>query len=382
MARSVLPFAVAFRCGGVIAAAAAAAIGPGAEVSRGWQAGVLGALACWSAFFSVSAVRRGMTFPLVAADAAAVSLALLAQPKLIPAGAVTDETTWGIMLAGTSVCVAQLALRPLGGLPLAALVIAAYAAGAPVLTSEIRVLVAQAAVVCALMELLRHGGRQADRAARERDRDRQRARVAAARRADDRHQRALMHDSVLTVLSMVATAGGGSGGPALRRGAARALDVLAGTEGADEASALAAAAPFAEGGQADLLERLDACAAAVPDVVADRGGPAAPGARGGDPLLVPEPVAAALAGAAGEALRNVARHAGTGRASVRAERRDGVVVVEVSDRGRGFDPAAVPAGRQGIGRSISDRMAMVGGGAAVRSRPGAGTRVVLWWPHV
>ncbi|MFC6935942.1 hypothetical protein ACFQHO_40410 [Actinomadura yumaensis] len=53
--------------------------------------------------------------PLVAADAAAVSLALLAQPKLIPAGAVTDETTWGIMLAGTSVCVAQLALRPSAG---------------------------------------------------------------------------------------------------------------------------------------------------------------------------------------------------------------------------------------------------------------------------
>jgi hypothetical protein len=318
----------------------------------------------WAAFFTRAAVRHGMTFPLVAADAAVISLAMLAQPRLIPVAAVLDETTWGIMLGGTAVCILQLALRPPAGLPLAGLVIAAYIVGTPVLTSEVRVMIAQAAVVCAIMELLRRGGRQADALIWDRDRDRRRARIAAAHRADERHQRTQMHDSVLAVLSMVASAGprGGPDPASVRRDAAHALHVLE----------TATAPPSRPGHSVDLGERL--ATADVPELTVER--------QVDGPVQVPEPVAAALSGAVGEALRNVARHAGTGEASVHVAQRDGVATVEVSDQGRGFDPEGVPHARQGIKRSIVDRVTLVGGDATVRSAPRSGTRVTLRWPHV
>jgi two-component system NarL family sensor kinase len=291
---------------------------------------------------------------------------LLAQRGLIPAAAVRDETTWGIMLAGSAAIIALIAARPRAALPLAALAIAAYMAGTPVLTTEIRVLFAQVVVVCAIMELLRRGGRQADALIWERDRERHRARIAAAHRADERHHRAQMHDSVLAVLSMIAAAGprGGPEPGAVAEGARHALEVLE-----------RPAPPARPGHGVDLRERLETAAgAATRGLTVER--------YGDGPVLVPEPVGAAVADAVGEALRNVARHAGTDTATVRTMRRDGIAIVEVGDRGRGFDPGRVPGARQGIRRSIEDRMTLVGGGATVRSWPGAGTRVVLTWPHV
>ncbi|GAA2405446.1 hypothetical protein GCM10010191_11630 [Actinomadura vinacea] len=85
------------------------------------------------------------------------------------------------------------------------MVIAAYLAGVPAATSQIRVLFVQAAVVAAMMWLLRRGGRRADAIVADRDLDRRQAMVAAARRADERHHRMQMHDSVLATLAMVAS---------------------------------------------------------------------------------------------------------------------------------------------------------------------------------
>jgi signal transduction histidine kinase len=90
--------------------------------------------------------------------------------------------------------------------------------------------------------------------------------------------------------------------------------------------------------------------------------------------------AAAICRSVGEALRNVARHAGVPRATVLVGYDGGRVVVEVVDDGRGFDPGAVPAHRHGIALSLVDRMAAVGGRAAVTARPGQGTRVRMEWP--
>jgi signal transduction histidine kinase len=91
-------------------------------------------------------------------------------------------------------------------------------------------------------------------------------------------------------------------------------------------------------------------------------------------------VTAALVGAAREALTNVTKHAGTGRAVVRAVSRPDGVEVTVRDHGRGFDPAAERAGF-GVDRSIAARMREVGGRAELWSAPGRGTRVTLWAPE-
>ena len=85
----------------------------------------------------------------------------------------------------------------------------------------------------------------------------------------------------------------------------------------------------------------------------------------------------AIVHAAGEALTNAAKHAGTGKIDVYAEITGEAVDVFVRDRGVGFDPAEVPADRYGVRNSIIDRMQRHGGSAEVRSAPGDGTEVRL-----
>jgi signal transduction histidine kinase len=87
-----------------------------------------------------------------------------------------------------------------------------------------------------------------------------------------------------------------------------------------------------------------------------------------------------IADCAAEALRNVARHAGTGSAELRVRDGDGQVVVEIIDQGRGFDAGSVPRSRRGISESIRGRMAEIGGTAEISGAPGAGTTVTLRWP--
>ncbi|MCP9950953.1 hypothetical protein LUX33_22750 [Actinomadura madurae] len=226
MTRTVLMFMIMLRCGGVLAAIAAAAIDDGDGISRRWQLLVLGGLALWASFFAVRAVRRGPRPGLVVADTVVVSLVLLVQERLVAVDAVADETTWAIMLASTAIYVAQLALSQLAGLATAAVLICAYMSGVPVVTSHVRILFVQALVVNALMWLLRRGGARADALVAERDREHRRAMVEAARRADERHHRSQMHDSVLATLGMVATGAVRGGSPVLARNAREALEVL------------------------------------------------------------------------------------------------------------------------------------------------------------
>jgi signal transduction histidine kinase len=53
----------------------------------------------------------------------------------------------------------------------------------------------------------------------------------------------------------------------------------------------------------------------------------------------------------------------------------------VRDRGRGFDPAGVPKGRQGIAQSIRARVIRCGGTVEIRSAPGEGAEVALTMPR-
>jgi signal transduction histidine kinase len=87
----------------------------------------------------------------------------------------------------------------------------------------------------------------------------------------------------------------------------------------------------------------------------------------------------ALSAAVREALANAARHAG-GDVTVYAEATSDTVEIFVRDRGRGFDPATVPAGRLGIRESIVGRMARAGGSATVTSGPD-GTEVQVRLPR-
>jgi signal transduction histidine kinase len=73
-----------------------------------------------------------------------------------------------------------------------------------------------------------------------------------------------------------------------------------------------------------------------------------------------------------EALANVVKHAQANSAMVRIAAADGTVLIEVTDNGRGFDPAAV--GREHFGlRSMRGRVADLQGRLQVTSTPGRGT---------
>jgi signal transduction histidine kinase len=88
-----------------------------------------------------------------------------------------------------------------------------------------------------------------------------------------------------------------------------------------------------------------------------------------------------LLDAAREATVNAAKWSGADQVSVYAEVEPDTVMLYVRDRGRGFEPDAVPEGRQGIAQSIRARMARCGGTALVRSAPGEGAEVQLSMPR-
>jgi signal transduction histidine kinase len=89
----------------------------------------------------------------------------------------------------------------------------------------------------------------------------------------------------------------------------------------------------------------------------------------------------ALLMAAREATVNAAKWSGAAVISVFAEVEPDKVGVTVRDRGKGFDPSAVPGDRKGVAESIHGRMSRHGGGATVQSAPGEGTKVTLTMPH-
>lgn len=80
-----------------------------------------------------------------------------------------------------------------------------------------------------------------------------------------------------------------------------------------------------------------------------------------------------------ESLGNVVKHAGATAASVSLEDTDGLVVLRISDNGRGFDPAGDFPGHFGL-RSMAERARKVGGAYNVESAPGAGATITVRLP--
>ena len=81
-----------------------------------------------------------------------------------------------------------------------------------------------------------------------------------------------------------------------------------------------------------------------------------------------------------EALTNILKHAQAGRIGIQARLEGGAAVLEVTDDGVGFEPAALRPGR-GIGlRNIRHRAESLGGSCEMRSAPGQGSRLRISVP--
>lgn len=89
----------------------------------------------------------------------------------------------------------------------------------------------------------------------------------------------------------------------------------------------------------------------------------------------------ALEAAVSQCLVNVVRHAGVDEAEVAVGPGDGEVTVVVVDSGAGFDVDEVPDDRIGLRTSIKGRIEQEGGSVRIWSRPGVGTTVVLSVPE-
>jgi signal transduction histidine kinase len=199
------------------------------------------------------------------------------------------------------------------------------------------------------------------------------ASYAAAAAADAAEQEriavaGLMHDSVLAALIAAERATSPRERALAVSMAREALTRLANTdsteqEGSDE--------PVSLEEMAAELERF-ASSLGVPLAVAHDD-------REDDPLRIPGRIARALVLAASQAIANAIQHAGAEGLEVAVSRTsDTTIAVVVSDRGGGFDLAAIPPDRLGIRGSIVARLAAVGGHSDLRSGSD-GTTVTLTW---
>jgi signal transduction histidine kinase len=356
-------YAIALRLGGAVLFTAVSVLAATERTSGWWLALPLTGLCLWSAFFTWQVRQNGLTPTVVLADAAVIAALALVQQHLVPAVLIKDNTSWMLPLACTSVYMLQIAVRPRLALPGAAVVVVAYGLGAGGVTDG-WLLIVETIVAAGLVAVIRAGAWQADAVVAASLETERRIRAEEARRADEREQHRQLHDTVLSTLTMVAAGAFAEGSPGLVAQAARDLRVLQDLGGA----------PAATGGPAaltDLTWKLERAAASTGDLAVR---------LSLVPVTLPSPVADEVVACVGEALRNVKRHAGTGRAEVTVTGGSGWAVVKISDRGRGFDPAATPSSRRGIRESISGRMLAAGGRAAIASQPGAGTTVTVSWP--
>lgn len=321
---------------------------------------VVVAVTVWSAGYLALMSGAAGTW-LVVADASVVCACCLAQRWLVPVETLYLNNSWVAVVASIAVATWQWhSSTRAGSLATAAVIVANLIGtniGQPALVLSIWLCV-EAALSRGLYQLVRAGTREADRIMADAATTRQAAEVAAARRADERAHLAAMHDTAAATMLAIGTGVVDGREPWLAAQLAAALDEVTG--GATTTAARTDLVPLL----ADVVTR----------------GPMAADLTVPGAVPMPAVVAVAICDSVREALRNVVRHAGVDTAAVLVEHRAGRVVVEVTDRGTGFDPALVSAHRRGISLSIVERMAAAGGRAGVTSAAGLGTTVRLEWP--
>ncbi len=80
-----------------------------------------------------------------------------------------------------------------------------------------------------------------------------------------------------------------------------------------------------------------------------------------------------------EALHNIIKHAHASSVALRLARKDHAIYLQVSDNGRGFDPAGLFPGHFGV-RSMQERAAKMGGTLTIKSAPQQGTCIEIRLP--
>ena len=190
-----------------------------------------------------------------------------------------------------------------------------------------------------------------------------RARVRAQDRAD---MAAHVHDSVMQTLSLIQRA---ANDPSEVRRLARIQE---------RDLRIWLANPEAFGVSTEPPTSLADSALAIEREVEDNYGVGVDVVVVGDTALS-DTVTAVLA-AGREATLNAAKWSGAANVSLYIEAEPREISMFIRDQGHGFDPAGVPVDRQGIARSIVERMHRHGGTAVIRSSTQTGTEVELHAP--
>ncbi|WP_133150559.1 sensor histidine kinase [Frankia canadensis] len=334
----------------------------------------------WDIVFCVISLRRGVGRPLAAVSVAlALALALTARDWL-PPESVGDTGNFVFLAAINGAAAAVWAFPPAVAAGLVLLLGGGALTGGwghfPQAIADTVVLVITPGLFGLSVGRLREIAHTADRRwANVVARHRGEAVVLAVAR-DRRERERIIHDTVLNTLTGIAW-GGGRDVELARRRCGQSLVAVEGLLDPDGLGGPSINERLAEVvGEAagrGLIITLDTGGGGT------GGGTGGGGTGGGGIVEPPAVVVAAFAGAVREALANVERHAGTRRARVRVDGGPDVLIVRVSDSGRGFDPRLVDPARLGLRRSIAGRLEDVAGTVTITSAPGAGTTVDLRW---
>ncbi|MCD2187871.1 sensor histidine kinase [Actinomycetospora soli] len=333
---------------------------------------VLAVLVAWSAVY-VWRVRGALGPPLPLTDAAVLVGLGLSAPWTVASDWLASGRSWIVPFLAFACVAYQYSCRFALGVGLAVVVMGSAFVGAawalpPGASASTLVSAVWSTVVALLATLLwsliERGGRRADAALADLERARHERELAVSVREDQRAVAAALHDTAAATLLMVGL-GEATDRHRTAARAARDLTILVQAGGLPDR-------PVDEAGPQDVAALLDTL-----EVTARSRGLAPVVGKAPD-VLLPAPVFEAFLGAATESLTNVAVHAGVTEVRLDATTGDEELVLCVADDGVGFD-GHLPAERRGIRHSIIDRVAAVGGTAAVHSRRGVGTAVELRW---
>jgi hypothetical protein len=318
---------------------------------------LVAALGCWAVYRIATRSNRNVftaiDFAITLAICAAIPL-LTNDSELVLSWSAPEA------IAATAIVSFAASLPVRVSLPMTAIIVGTYAAGAASVVGWAGVLalispryfVIQAATSALVRVALLRMVAAIDRAqASHRQAAELHRRVAEAVRRYQREQFALLHDTAASTLLMVG------------RETPIPPDLLAAQARRD--LAVLNSQPSTLTRPIELIAALREQASGTRTSVRIQGTPA---------LWIEGELGMAVVAAAGEALNNVDRHAGATAISVEI----GQHSVVVRDNGSGFTPTSSTNGR-GIAESIVGRMERVGATANIQSVPGRGTAVKLSW---
>jgi signal transduction histidine kinase len=321
----------------------------------GWRWQPIPVLGCVAIAVTVSASLAALTLAAAASPAQASAgtagfMLSMSTNLAVVIGIASDRWTGGLAgaLAGFALGEGTIAVT-------AAVVSLPYRLDVPPIAIAAAVVIAYA-----LVPLARRRSRRGTASLQEADR---RTRARRLRESEGRESIALLHDTLLGELAVLAHREPGALDETERARIVRSLESSA-------VLPLLHAEPPAPDGIAAWLVSIGAAGGVTVrlegEVTAlDR---------------VSEPAGSAMRAALAQCLVNVVRHAGVTEAWLAAAVDAGEVSVTIVDEGVGFDPDAVPHDRLGLSESVVGRLERYGGTVRVWSSPGAGTSVHVTIP--